>query len=404
VSAPITSYGDLKGAISAARRAARLLAYAREWGRLEGEAIDASSFAQLPFLTKGELVSAVTPDDPFGGRLGIRRGEIHTAFVTPGPIYLPLSRSDFEAVTVAQARSLASSGIRPDDVVDQTVGYQWVVGGTILHHALEHIGCTVVPGGPGQTDLHARSIAALGVTAILAFPSFLDHLLHRAGELGLTLPLRLASIAGEMSEGTFKERIQRDYGVIVRQRYGIAEGGPVAYECEAGSGLHLDEEVYVEFIDPDTREPRAADDPALKEIVVTSPKRDAFPLIRFKTGDLVEALEVSRCECGRVAPRIRRVVGRASSIPRIKGMFVVPRQIEDVLRRHEVAGRFQLRIDRPQRLDRLTIALERPGVRADRLYALHAELVQVLQMRCELELVDSIPADAAVVEDLRNLV
>jgi phenylacetate-CoA ligase len=345
----------------------------------------------------------VTTEDPFGGRLGVERGEIHSTFVTPGPVYLPFSAADFEAVTVAQARSLASSGIRPDDIVDQTVGYQWVVGGTILHHSLEHIGCTVVPGGPGQTDLHVQSIAALGVTAILAFPSFLDHLLERARELGLPLPLRLASIAGEMSEGTFKQRIEREHGVKVRERYGVAEGGPVAYECEAGAGLHLDADVYVEFVDPDSGEPRAADDPALKEIVVTAPLRDAFPLIRFRTGDLVEALETDRCECGSAAPRIRRIVGRASSIPRIKGMFVVPRQVEDVLRRHEVNGRFQLRFDRPQRLDRLTIAVERPSVSTESLDALHTALDQVLRMRCELELVDSIPEDAAVVEDLRNL-
>jgi phenylacetate-CoA ligase len=398
-----TPLGSLEGAVAAARRAAPVRAYADEWDGVDADAIDASSFAELPFLTKAQLVSAVTPDDPYGGRLGVPRSEIHTAFVTPGPINLPLSRTDFDAVVVAQARSLASSGVRAEDVVDQTVGYQWVVGGTILHRSLEHIGCTVVPGGPGQTDLHIQSISALGVTAILAFPSFLDHVLERARELGVLLPLRLASIAGEMSEGDFKQRIEREYGVLVRERYGIAEGGPVAYECHVGAGLHLDDDVYVEFIDPDSGAPRAPDDPALKEIVVTAPLREAFPLVRFRTGDLVEALDVEPCECGSTSPRIRRVVGRASSIPRIKGMFIVPRQIEDVLRRNEVRGRFQLRFDRPERLDRLTVVVERTGVGNGGLDAVHTELMQVLRMRCELDVVDSIADDAPLVEDLRNL-
>jgi len=397
-----TSFGDLEGAIHAARRAAGVHAYAREWGVAAGS-VTAESFTRLPMVTKSALIAAVTGDDVFGGRLAVGRDEIHTVYVTPGPMYLPVSGSDFEAVTVAQARSLVSSGIRPDDIVDQTVGYQWVVGGTILHRALERIGCTIVPGGPGQTDLHAQSIAALGVTAILVFPSFLEHLLARARELGLELPLRLASIAGEMSDGDFKRRIEREHGILVRERYGGAETGPIAYECAAGAGLHLDDSIYVEFIDPVTEEPRAVDDPELKELVVTAPWRIAFPVIRFRTGDLVEALDTDQCACGSRSPRLRRIAGRASSIPRIKGMFVVPRQVEDVLRRHGISGRFQLRFDRPQRLDRLTIAFERaPGSPAD-LAPLHSELNNVLRMRAELEPVESISADAAIVDDQREL-
>jgi len=402
MTASATSFGDLEGAVHAATRVAEVPAYEREWGAVDG-AITAESFARLPMVTKGALIAAVAPDDPFGGRLATGHDEIHTVYVTPGPLYLPLSGSDFEAVTVAQARSLASSGIRPDDVVDQTVAYQWVVGGTILHRALERIGCTIVPGGPGQTDLHAQSIAALGVTAILAFPSFLDHLLARARELGLELPLRLASIAGEISDGDFKQRIEREHGILVRERYGGAETGPIAYECAAATGLHLDDSIYVEFIDPVTAEPRALDDRELKELVVTSPWRKAFPIIRFRTGDLVEALETDPCACGSRSPRIRRIVGRSSAIPRIKGMFVVPRQVEDVLRRHGIGGRFQLRFDRPARLDRLTIVFERAAARPADLTPLQSELNDVLRMRAELEAVESLPTDAAVVDDRREL-
>jgi phenylacetate-CoA ligase len=273
----------------------------------------------------------------------------------------------------------------------------------LLHRAVELTGATVVPGGPGQTDLHAQSIAALGVTAIIVFPSFLEHLLERARELELSLPLRIASISGEMTDGRFKERIERDHGILVRERYGVAEAGPVAYECHAGTGLHLDDSMFVEFIDPLTDEPRALDDPALKEIVVSSPWRTAFPIVRFRTGDLVEALDTAPCECGSHAPRIRRIVGRASAIPRIKGMFVVPRHVEDVLRRHGVGGRFQLRIDRPERLDRLTVVFEGPAEHAAPAGALRAELHEVLRMRVELEPVASLPADAPVVDDRRQL-
>ncbi len=360
-------------------------------------------FSRVPLLSKGALIDGVSERDPFGGRLAVERSEIAAMFVTPGPLYLPLTRDDLEAATVAQARSLASSGITPADIVDQTVGYQWVVGGAILHRSLEHIGCTIIPGGPGQTDLHIQSIAVLGVTAIVAFPSFLEHLLERARELGVELPLRIASIAGEMSDGNFKQRIEQEYGVQVRERYGTAEGGPAAYECSAGNGLHLDDSVLVEFIDPDTGRPRALDDLEIKEIVVTSPKRRAFPIIRMRTGDLVEALDTTPCQCGNHAPRIRRIVGRVSAIPRVKGMFVVPRQVEDVLRRHGVDGRFQLRIDRPERLDRLTIGFEFPAEPSREFAALRDELSAALRMRVELEPTATLAPDAPLVEDRRDL-
>jgi phenylacetate-CoA ligase len=398
-----TSVGDLAGAVELARSVSALPAYASAWSAAADE-IDASSFSSLAPASKSDLISAVTGDDPFGGRLGVTRREIHSVFVAPGPLYLPLAQGDFNALIEVQARALAASGINSGDIVDQTVGYQWVIGGTILHRALERIGCTVVPGGPGQTDLHAQSIAALSVTAIVAFPSFLEHLLNRAGELGLTLPLRVASVAGEMSDRSFKPRMESDFGIVVRERYATAEAGPLAYECEIGAGLHLDPSVYVEFIDPDNLAPRAIDDPALKEIVVTSQIRAAFPVVRFRTGDLVEDLETGPCECGRSTPRIRRIVGRSSTIPRVKGMFVVPQHVEDLLQKFNVQSRFQLRIDRPDRLDRLTVAIERPEISADDLIALGDEINSALRMRAELELVDSLPADAAVVEDRRGLV
>jgi phenylacetate-CoA ligase len=196
--------------------------------------------------------------------------------------------------------------------------------------------------------------------------------------------------------------MEQENGIVVRERYGSAESGPLAFDCEHGTGLHLDDSQYIEFIDPDTGEPRAMDDPELKEIVVTSPYRKAFPIVRFRTGDLVEALETGQCACGSNVPRFHRIAGRASSIPRIKGMFVVPRQIEDVLRRHGVRGRFQLRFDRPEHLDVLTIVYEDDAQAGDR-DAMQSDVNQALRMRVDLETVDSLPGDAPIVDDRRDL-
>jgi len=397
------AYGDRDRAVAAAALAARIPAYVREWG---GAGVDAAAFSsddfeRLPFLSKSAIMDGAAASPPFGDRLGVPREQVAMVFAAAGSIYMPFTRDDFAALAAATARALASCGLEPGDVVDQTVMYNFVIGGSLIDAGLRHLGCTVVPGGPGNTDVHLQTIMDLGVNAIVAFPSFLAHLLETAAERGLELPLRKAAISGEMREEGFKERVRREHGVTVRERYGVAEVGTVAYECAAGEGLHLSDSVLFEFVDPETGALRALDDPEPKEIVVTDVNRVAMPIIRLRTGDLVEDLIVSRCGCGSASPRIRRIVGRVGDVPRVKGMFVVPRRVEGVLRSHSIETGFQLRIERSGNFDCLTVVVARPAGGVRDAAGLQADIEGVLRMRIELLEVDALPDDAPVVDDRR---
>jgi len=315
---------------------------------------------------------------------------------------MPFTDEDFSSFCAAQARAFVSCGFRAGDLVDQTMMYNWVLAGTFMATALRMVGCGVVPGGPGDSKRHVEVINELGVNAVVAFPTFLGHLLEVAEEQGVSLPIRKAAIAGEIRDSDFKPRLLSVHGITAREMYGVAEVSPIAYECECGTGLHLRDDVLVEFIDPDTRAPLAPDDPSLKEIVVTEFDRRAMPVVRLRTGDLVAALELDQCGCGSSAPRLQRIVGRTGAIPRIKGMFVVPRTVGEVLRRFGASSPYQLRIERPGAIDTLTVVIEREGAPPD-LDALKVALQESIRVRPELLVVDRVDPQAPVVDDRRDI-
>jgi phenylacetate-CoA ligase len=396
-----TRYGRMDAALEAARRALRVPAYRREWGDAQAESPD--EFTRLPFVSKQRLIDGAIERPPFGERLAVPAADVAYTFVSPGPLYLPFTDADLDAAWSATAEALRLCGFGPDDVVDQVVAYHWVAGGTLATGGLRKLGCTVVPAGPGNTDLHLDSIVGLGVTAIVCFPTFLEHLLQRAEERGLELPLRKAAISGELHESDFRARVLDRYGIVTRERYGVAEIGTVAWECEHVTGLHLRDDLLVETVDPESGEPVALDDPEPKELVITDPGREAMPVIRYRTGDLVEALDVEPCACGRTAPRVRRIVGRTGGIPRVKGMFVVPKHVGDVLERRRLKTRYQLRIERPAGQDALTVVLARPEQGLGDVEALKEQLAAALRIRAEIEEVDSLPDDAPLVDDRRAI-
>lgn len=399
-------FGDIDAALALAERAGRIPVYASAFAEagVAPDTVAAETFFDLPLLSKQDLIDAARESPPFGGRLTVPYEKVTAVFVAPGPVYMPFTEADFEAVWAAQARTFAACGFAAGDIVDNTLSHQWVLGGALVEGGLKRAGCAVVSGGPGNTDLHLETIVELGVTGIIAFPTFLEKILETARERGLELPLRIASISGEIRRSDFKQQALSEFGVVVRERYGVSEVGSMAYECTAGAGMHLREDLLIETIDPDSEEHVEMSDPEPKELVVTDPLRSAMPIVRLRTGDMVGALATDRCACGREAPRIERIVGRTDSIPRIKGMFVIPRQVGDVLLQNGIQARHQLRIERPDGQDRLTIVLERDGaatpIDEERLRAAFRD---ALRIGVELAEVDRFEEDVALVDDRREV-
>ncbi|HZC02621.1 MAG TPA: phenylacetate--CoA ligase, partial [Gammaproteobacteria bacterium] len=169
--------------------------------------------------------------------------------------------------------------------------------------------------------------------------------------------------------------------------------------------MHLSDDHLVEVTDPTTGQP--VEDGASGELVVSDVWRQAMPIIRYRTGDLTEGLNLEACPCGRSAPRLKRIIGRASDIPRIKGMFVVPRNVQNVLDRYPELGRFQLIVERPARQDELTIkvALKHP-VDADALHQrLRADFQDALRLSANVEFVavHDLPDGLPLIDDRRKM-
>jgi phenylacetate-CoA ligase len=272
------------------------------------------------------------------------------------------------------------------------------------------LGAAVLPGSVGMSDFHVEVMKLANVTVIHAFTTFLAQLgevvKHKGYEPAKDFSLRLGIIGGEIRSEAARRALGEPFGGIqIREQYGTAEVGIIANECEFGAGMHLSDDHVVEVIDPVTE--KHVEDGSGGEIVVSDVWRQAMPIIRYRTGDLTEGLTLEPCPCGRTAPRMKRIIGRVSDIPRIKGMFVVPRNVQDVLDRYSELGRFQLIVDRPARQDELTIkvAVKQP-VDAETLgRRLTAEIRDAIRLTARVELValQDLPDGTPLIDDRRRI-
>lgn len=395
---PDPSTGTLSAAVSAASAVAKIPAYEQEWAGITE--ITENTWAEIPFLSKERLIESVSATDPYGDRLGVESGDIAWVFVAPGPIYMPYTVADMDEIADRFATTFASCGITADDVVDQTTLYNWVIAATALGRGLERLGCTVIPGGSGETARHLDAIEQLDVTGILAFPTFLSHLLEQATAAGRTLPLRKAVVMGELHDPREKDRLATQHGIVVREYYGTADVGPVAAECVEGNGMHLRHGVYVEFIDPESGQVVEPAPARPAELVVTDLVRRGMPIIRLRTGDLVDELITEKCSCGNEAPRIRRIIGRTGDITKVKGMFVVPTTLGRILRRHGTDRNYQLVVTRENGRDRLCLVLA--GEEPENWSQIHAEIEHDLRLHCDYEFRGEVPA-GPLLDDRRKL-
>ena len=270
----------------------------------------------------------------------------------------------------------------------------------MLDSGAHAIGCTVFPGGVGNTELQLQALAELRADAYAGTPSFLRILLEKADETGVALPaLRKASVGGEAFPAALRDQLCAR-GIEAYQSYGTADLGLIAYETEAREGLVLDEGVIVEIVRPGSREP--VPEGEVGEVVVTTLNPD-YPLIRFGTGDLSAVLP-GACPTGRTNTRIKGWMGRADQTAKVRGMFVHPSQVAEVLRRHPEVARARLVVSGAMADDRMTLRAETTQPQASGLAdALAASVRDVTKLRADIELLPpaSLPNDGKVIEDMR---
>ena len=358
---------------------------------------DRAALARLPVLRKSELIDLQQASRPFGGLTATPSSRLSRIFASPGPIYDPEgSRLDYWRF----ARAMFAAGFRPGETVHNTFSYHLTPGGAMAEGGARALGCPVIPAGTGQTELQLRVINDVRPTAYVGTPSFLLLLLEKGRELGLdTSSLRRAVVSGEALTAAMQRRLDDEFAIKAFQLYGTADLGLIAYETPARSGLVLDEAMILEIVRPGTGDP--VPEGEVGEVVITAFNPD-YPLLRFATGDLSAVLP-GESPCGRTNMRIRGWLGRADQTTKVRGMFVHPQQIQDVLLRHPELGRARLVVDAEGARDSMILRCETVDG-ADDLASRVAETMRALTgLRAEIELVGagSLPTDGKVIDDRR---
>ena len=352
------------------------------------------AYGELPPLRKKELIS-LQAERGLSWLLSCKPGELRRIYQSPGPIFDP---EGVEADYWGWAEGFFAAGFRPGDLVQMTFSYHLTPAGLMLEEPLREIGCAVIPAGPGNTDVQVDLMRRLPVTGFVGMASYLKVIGQKAQSLGLDLrqdlSIRKAFVAAERLSEALRAEVEEMFGCTVRQGYGTADVGAIAYECEHPQGMHLSSRAYVEICDPETGLPLPLGETG--EVVVT-PFTGSYPLLRLATGDLSSLIEAP-CPCGRTSLRLDGIKGRADDTAKVKGQFIYPAQAAQVALQFPQITAWQIVLTNPGGRDRIQVrlALEAEIDTA----AFQAAFQAVLKLKPEVE---TLPADA-IAQDAKRLV
>jgi phenylacetate-CoA ligase len=359
------------------------------------------ALAALPVTRKHELLArqqAHRADDVFGGFSALSFGKaMPRVFASPGTIYEPEGlRSDYWRV----ARALYAAGFRAGELVHNCFSYHFTPAGSIMESGGHALGCSVFPAGTGQTEQQLSALAALRPAGYCGTPSFLKILVDKATETGVALPsLTKALVSGEAFPPSLRDWLS-EHGIAAYQCYATADIGLIAYETASREGMVLDEGVIVEIVRPGTGDPVAEGE--VGELVVTTLNPD-YPLIRFGTGDLT-ALLPGVCPTGRTNQRIKGWMGRADQTTKVRGMFVHPGQVDQVVKRFAQIHKARLVVSGEMAQDEMKLMVESSDSGSDWLTDVAQAVRDITKLRADIVSVPpgSLPNDGKVIEDARS--
>ncbi|NLO27725.1 MAG: phenylacetate--CoA ligase [Actinobacteria bacterium] len=289
---------------------------------------------------------------------------IHASSGTTGkPTTVGYTHNDIVMWAQVMARSLAGAGTSEDDIVQVAYGYGLFTGGLGAHYGAELLGASVIPISGSNTQRQLMLMEDFGTTVLCCTPSFALYVWDVAQQLGLDVtkfPLKVGVFGAEPWSEAMRHDIERKWNIKACDIYGLSEivGPGVSCECvDAQSGLHMaDDHFLSEIIDPETGE--VLPEGERGELVITTLTKEAFPLVRYRTGDITR-LTTEPCSCGRTNTRMARVFGRSDDMLIIRGVNVFPSQVESVLLMSpQVEPHYRLVVDRRGALDNLEVQVE----------------------------------------------
>ncbi len=292
-----------------------------EAGVGSGDIQGAEDLARIPVLSKDSLVEIHQANPPFGGFLTVDPDDLPRIYISPGPIYDPQPPLDDPEALLAPFKYI---GIGRGDRVLNTFMYHLTPAGILLDEGIRACGATVIPTGPGNTELQIMMMMALGATGFVGQPSYLMTVLDKAAEMGMgagAVPLKKALFSAELYTQSQRERFEGEYGMTTTSAYGTADLGLVGYTRAGVAGFCIMPNVYLQVCDPETGEPLPAGETG--EIVATTFNK-AYPLIRFGTGDLGALAGEAQCE----GQQLLGLFGRSGDAVKVRGMFLHPNQLQ----------------------------------------------------------------------------
>ena len=376
-------------------------AFAKSLAGVDAKTVNTrEALAKLPVIRKYELLAqqqAQRATNVFGGFAAIGFGKaMPRVFASPGTIYEPEgARADYWRM----ARAVYAAGFRSGELIHNCFSYHFTPAGSMMETGAHAIGCTVFAGGTGQTEQQVQAMAELKPAGYIGTPSFLKIIVEKAAELNIALPsLKKALVSGEAFPPSLRDWLA-ERGIAGYQCYATADLGLIAYETESREGLVLDEGVIVEIVRPGTGDP--VPEGEVGELVVTSLNPD-YPLIRFGTGDLSAVLS-GQCPTGRTNTRIKGWMGRADQTTKVRGMFVHPGQVAEVVKRFPEIQRARLVVSGEMANDQMCLKVE--AKEADGLAQKIGDAVRdITKLRADVSFVTagSLPNDGKVIEDARS--
>jgi phenylacetate-CoA ligase len=375
------------------------------------------TFRKVPFMYKSDL------RDNYPDRLFVKPYHelvrVHVSSGTTGtPTVVGYTQNDLDNWAESLNRGMVSFGMNEDDMLQNFHGYGLFTGGLGIHYAAERMGVTVLPIGTGNTERQIKMMQDLPITVFAGTPSYMFHIADVCDREGVDIrkdtKVKYAIAGGEPWSESMRKKLQDRTGIKVHNCYGASEFyGPMFLECDKQAGLHVWADLaYIEILDKDGN-PCA--DGERGEIVVTMLKKEAFPLIRYKIGD-ISALTWEKCECGRTHPRLMRISGRTDDMLIVRGVNVFPSQVEGVIGEFDYLTPFyKITLTNENFMDSMVVEVEiaedsltEDTVALDRMArSVEARLKSVLNVKAEVRMVlpgtlERFEGKAHRVNDLRS--
>lgn len=360
------------------------------------------SLAQLPVTRKSDLKDLQKALPPFGGLNTTPTQQLGRIFMSPGPIFDPEGHGpDWWRF----ARPLHAIGLRSGHMLQNCFSYHFTPAAFMVESAAARIGCTVIPAGIGQTEMQVQAMAELRPDAYIGTPSFLKIILEKAADMGADISsVQRAVVGAEALPPSLRQWLQEHGVANVLQIYATADIGNIAYESmtegQVNPGMILDEDLLLEIVRPGTGD--LVGEGEVGEIVITSFNPD-YPLIRFGTGDMSAVLP-GISPCGRTNQRIKGWMGRADQTTKVKGMFVHPSQVAEVVKRHPEILKARLVVSGEMANDVMSLHCETVAEDAILKTSIVNSLREVTKLRGDVEFVaaGSLPNDGKVIDDIRK--